>query len=432
MEEWRAELEAAIERGLPDSRDDDSEVEQEAFLDAFDEWVGDSDAGPRRPRWGGSRVGRQYVHRDREVGHDCLFHDYFSDDPTYDFVKFRRRFRMRRELFLSIVDRVCAYDQWFVQRPDAAGRMGLSSLQKCTAAVRMLAYGVAADATDEYIRLGASTSDEALRHFCIAIRGCFESTFLRQPSREDLEKQISINTIRGFPGMFTSIDCMHWTWKNCPVAWQGQFQDKDGLQSVILEAVADQSLWIWHAFFGMPGGNNDINVLDRSPLISNFLRGEGSDMQFIVNGNVYNRYYLLADGIYPQWSCFVQPISAPQGEKREHFTKVQSALRKDVERAFGVLQARWEIVRNPVRAWGLETISDIMMACIILHNMVVQDERNGDFESIFDFPMRGGSMRRGVPFEELRAGVRDVESVATHFKLRNDLIDHLWALKGSA
>jgi hypothetical protein len=185
---------------------------------------------------------------------------------------------MRRELFLSIVDRVCAYDQWFVQRPDAAGRMGLSSLQKYTAAVRMLAYGVAADATDEYVWLGASTADEALRHFCVAIRGCFESIFLRQPSQEDLEKQISINIACGFPGMFVSIDCMHWTWKNCPVAWQGQFQDKDGLRSVILEAVADQSLWIWHAFFGMPGGNNDINVLDHSPLISNFLHGEGSDM----------------------------------------------------------------------------------------------------------------------------------------------------------
>jgi hypothetical protein len=39
---------------------------------------------------------------------------------------------------------------------DAAGRMGLSSLQKCTAALRMLAYGIAADAadaTDEYVRL---------------------------------------------------------------------------------------------------------------------------------------------------------------------------------------------------------------------------------------------------------------------------------------
>jgi hypothetical protein len=66
---------------------------------------------------------------------------------------------------------------------------------------------------------------------------------------------------------------------------------------------------------------------------------------------------------------------------------MQSALRKDVERAFGVLQAHWEIVRNPVWTWGLETIGDIMMSCIILHNMVVQDEQDGDFESIFDLPM---------------------------------------------
>jgi hypothetical protein len=69
---------------------------------------------------------------------------------------------MRRELFMSIVDRVCAFDPWFVQRPDALGRMGLSSLQKCTAAVRMLVYGVAADGTDKYVRLGASTAHEAL------------------------------------------------------------------------------------------------------------------------------------------------------------------------------------------------------------------------------------------------------------------------------
>jgi hypothetical protein len=98
--------------------------------------------------------------------------------------------------------------------------------------------------------------------------------------------------------MFGSLDCMHWTWKNCPVAWQGQFQDKDKNRSVILEAIADQSLWIWHAFFGLPGGNNDINVLDQSPLISNMLRGDGKDLNFIVNGHVYPRFYLLTDGIY--------------------------------------------------------------------------------------------------------------------------------------
>jgi hypothetical protein len=104
---------------------------------------------------------------------------------------------------------------------------------------------------------------------------------------------------------------VHWTWKNYPMAWQGQFQDKDGVCSIILEAIADQSLWIWHVFFGLPGGKNDINVLDRSPLVANLLGGDGSGMTFEVNGHVYNRYYLLTDGIYPQWSCFVQPIHQP-------------------------------------------------------------------------------------------------------------------------
>ena len=112
--------------------------------------------------------------------------------------------------------------------------------------------------------------------------------------------------------MFASLDCMHWQWKICPVAWQGQFQDKDKKRSVILEAIADQSLWIWHSFFGLPGGNNDINVLDRSPIVRYMLSGDGRHLNFTVNGNVYPRYYLLMDGIYPPWACFVQTIHKAQ------------------------------------------------------------------------------------------------------------------------
>ena len=111
--------------------------------------------------------------------------------------------------------------------------------------------------------------------------------------------------------MFASLDCMHWTWKNCSMAWQGQFQDKDGNRNVILEAIADKSTWFWHIFFGLAGGNNDINVLDHSPLVANILRGESHDMTFQVNGHTYPQFYLLTDGIYPPWSCFVHPIHIP-------------------------------------------------------------------------------------------------------------------------
>jgi hypothetical protein len=383
-----------------------------------------------RPQIGGSRPGRKHVHRDREACNERLLKDYFTEDSTFDAMKFRRRYRMRRELFLHLVDAVCAFDPWFIQRRDALGRLGLSSLQKCTAALRMLAYGVPADACDEYCRLGESTALEAMKRWVVAIRGCFEAQYLRQPTRVDLERQVQINTNRGLPGMFASLDCMHWTWKNCPVAWQGQFQDKDKNRSVILEAIADQSLWFWHAFFGLPGGNNDINVLDRSPLIANLLKGEGHDMSFQVNDHVYPRYYLLTYGIYPQWSCFLQPIHEAQGEKLQHYTKVQEGARKDVERAFGVLQARWKIVKNPVRQWDLGTFTDIMIACIIMHNMIIEDEQDLGFEELSGNHVGVGQMHGDFTYRELEAGTREIENIHTHFALRNDIIDHLWVLRG--
>ena len=60
--------------------------------------------------------------------------------------------------------------------------------------------------------------------------------------------------------MLGSIDCCHWQWKNCPKAFEGQYQGKEGVPTVVLEAIADYDLWIWHAFFGIPGSCNDINV----------------------------------------------------------------------------------------------------------------------------------------------------------------------------
>jgi hypothetical protein len=56
----------------------------------------------------------------------------------------------------------------------------------------------------------------------------------------------------------------------------------------------------------------------------------------------------------------------------------QAAIRKDVEHAFGVLQARFAIVRGPAHFWDKETLREIMNACIIMHNMIVEDERDED------------------------------------------------------
>lgn len=125
---------------------------------------------------------------------------------------------------------------------------------------------------------------------------------------------------RDFPGMLESLDCMHRVWKNCPVAWQGQFTRGDqGVATLMLEAVALQDLWILHAFFSVAGSNNDINVLNQSTLFTNVLQGQAPPVEFIVHGRKYNMGYYLVDGIYSEWAAFVKTIPLPQSDKDKLF-----------------------------------------------------------------------------------------------------------------
>ncbi|XP_056862173.1 uncharacterized protein LOC130509887 [Raphanus sativus] len=182
---------------------------------------------------------RAYIERNREAGHIRLWNDYFSENP-----------HMRNISSYAVSTR--CYE-----------RLGLSPLQKCTAAIRMLSYGSAADAVDEYLRLGESTALSCLHHFTYGIVQLFGEQYLRRPTPEDLQRLLDIGEKRGFPGMIGSIDCMQWEWKNCPTTWKGQYARGSNKPTIVLEAVASQDLWIWHAFFGPPCTLDDINVLDR-------------------------------------------------------------------------------------------------------------------------------------------------------------------------
>ncbi|KAM5550857.1 hypothetical protein ABKV19_027286 [Rosa sericea] len=361
--------------------------------------------GRRRRR--GSIPDRIYKDRQRLQGHETLFKDYFAENPVHEEVVFRRRFRMHRALFLLILATVEAHDSYFVQKRDSAGRLGLSSLQKVTAAMRMLAYGIGADAVDDYLRIGESTAIEAMKRFVQAVISVFGAEYLRKPTSDDISRLLLIGESRGFPGMLGSIDCMHWKWKNCPVAWKGS--------------------------------HNDINVLEHSPLFADLREGRAPPVTYKINDHEYTMGYYLADGIYPSWATFVKTIPCPQGEKAKNFAKAQEGCRKDVERAFGVLQARFAIVRGPARCWDRETLQKIMKACVIMHNMIIEDERveriaHDDLETLArqyaepDIEIDDVLVSRNhtIEFEEFISNHLRIRDRGTHTMLQADLVEHLW------
>ena len=197
--------------------------------------------------------------------------------------------------------------------------------------------------------------------------------------------------------------------------------------------MASQDLWIWHAFFGPPGTLNDINVLDRSPVFDDIFQGRAPRLEYVVNGHKYKLAYYLTDGIYPKWSTFIQSISHPQGPKAELFARIQEATRKDVERAFGVLQARFAIVKNPALSLDKEKIGNIMRVCIILHNMIVENERDGYIRyDLYEFEEGDNSRSSRVDTERPTnihnlLGTRDdVHDKRLHQQLKNDLIENIW------
>ena len=315
----------------------------------------------------------------------------------------------------------------------------------------MLAYGVAADVVDEYTRCSETSAYIALDKFCESVLAVFAPTYMRKANQQDINRLLAINAGRGFPGMLGSIDCMHWEWKNCPMAWKGQYQGKSGKPSLVLEAVASHDTWIWHSFFGVSGKFNDLTVVARSPVFDDLLNGVATEVDFEVNGHRYNMGYYLTDGIYPAWATFVKSIKNPVTHKDSKFAQKQEAVRKDVERAFGILQARFAIVRNPALAKSIPLLSLIMNTCICLHNMIVEDERdtylraktyekyvkefNKDTMLEVETDLFSGIRFRRRPsvvnsVEGYMQNRRDVHDAITHQQLTKDLIEHIWRRRG--
>jgi Plant transposon protein len=67
----------------------------------------------------------------------------------------------------------------------------------------------------------------------------------------------------------------------------------------------------------------------------------------------------------------VRSIPEPIGERQQRFSAWQESARKDIERAFGVLQTKFQVLARPMLQLNLIQIGNKVATYLILHNMCV-------------------------------------------------------------
>ena len=234
--------------------------------------------------------------------------DYSGNVPIFEGREFDTMFRISKARFEAIMMEVMlSGDEFYLEKSDCTGRSCASVEAKLLLPLKTLAFGVASHAFRDYFQMSKTLAMQCCRHFNEKMLELYKEEYLRLPTVDDLKAIDNMhNNKHGVRGMFGSLDCMHVYWKNCPVAWQGQYKGKGKKPSIVLEAISDYHLWFWHSSFGYAGTLNDLNILSLSPFVESLTDGtfvnlekEAGVVPFLLDDETFDKMFILVDGIYP-------------------------------------------------------------------------------------------------------------------------------------
>uniref|UniRef100_A0A251U2D1 Putative harbinger transposase-derived nuclease domain-containing protein n=1 Tax=Helianthus annuus TaxID=4232 RepID=A0A251U2D1_HELAN len=171
-----------------------------------------------------------------------------------------------------------------------------------------------------------------------------------------------------------------------------------------------------------------------------WLLGTASDSRIIKNALtrddklvIPTGRYCLVDAGLPHTSTLMAPYRGVRYHLKEYSTRApenakelfnlrHASLRNAIERAFGVLKKRFPIIRSTAEPfYSCDTQSGIFLACCILHNFLLEEDRDKDLEDEVIQEVLDG------PQEEESQITRDIREGSTRSEqLRNSIANEMW------
>ncbi|XP_067128935.1 putative nuclease HARBI1 [Centruroides vittatus] len=270
---------------------------------------------------------------------------------------FRRLFRLSKEVALNLINTL---------RPtlkEQTRRSALSVQTRVLAAVRFFAcgsyqLGIGQDFT---LNISQKSVSRAIRSVSVAIRDNLLKDWVRMPFNVQDHAQLKQQFYEkySFPGVIGAIDCCHVAIVSPPVEDinypEHIYVNRKGYHSLNVQLICDANMYIMNVNARFPGSVHDAFIWKNSNVRKAFQRWHN------CNRNAHT--WLLGDSGYPLEPWLLTPLCT---------TPVLEL--NIIEQCNGLLKNRWRcLLKHRVLHYHPETASNIIIACVVLHNICIKN-----------------------------------------------------------
>ena len=303
----------------------------------------------------------------------CWFDEYlfniYTPDMFYDIL------RMRRRTFDRLVDGL----RPFIQGQCTHWKQPIAVEKKVVVTLFKLMHGACIPLVADKAALGKSTVGEILRQVCSAICIHFGHLIAWPNGRRLARTTAAFESKQWLPNCIGAIDGSHIyisSPSNTIVAADHRNRNKSF--SILLQGVVDGKCYFTSINTGPLGSLHDSAHFKSTELyrrVDEGTMGGFHDNPLSLPAGLPFPPYIVADRGYPLLSWCITPfkmgpMGVPLSNEETWFNRKHSSTRMSVERAFGILKARFKEIGTK-SSMKLEFLPTIVHSCCILHNILL-------------------------------------------------------------